>query len=675
MDNYRKERKYTIEDLEEFLDNIPYQVWIKDKEGRHKYANKLLAEKMNLKKEDIIGKTDYDFRPPEMAESCVKGDKSVLSTGKSSFVEDEILVGDETQWFEIYKTLLYKEDEDKELLAGIARYSSNKKISKQESIIESCLDAANSYKDNNNEMEYKILEGLKQIIRADDVALYSYNRETSMMELKIHIGKNKVIFVRKSQFSNKDQAYFDNGVITEYLGNNSIRYIYLIKSKNKPQGLLDIYFKNKPEYLQEDIIKYIYLILSFIQENRELGVNLKRELARKKDAQKQLEMIVNTVIDIYAIVEKNAGNLKFMRINKKCSKILGWTCEEINEKGILYFVHKDDKVRAESFIKGNFIEMQDVIFKILCKDGTWKIVSLNWSCIKNNMFIITAKDMTKINELKKVKENLEETIELKRLKTEFFANLSHEFKTPLNIILSVVQIMENSGNSSLYNNFNRYVKSIKQNSYRLLKLANNMIDLSKIDDGFYDMSMNNYNIVEVVENVVQSVAEYMKNNKRNIIFDTSEEEIITACAPNEIEKIILNLLSNSLKFTSANGNIFVNIDVSYDCSKVLIRVKNDGPALNKEDAEKIFERFTQSENLLTRSVEGSGIGLALVKSLVEMHNGRIYANTEITDGTEFCIEIPIRRIINRNYENVFEKSLNSKVEKFNIEFSDIYDLN
>lgn len=135
----------------------------------------------------------------------------------------------------------------------------------------------------------------------------------------------------------------------------------------------------------------------------------------------------------------------------------------------------------------------------------------------------------------KDKKNLKHAVEIESLKSEFFANLSHEFKTPLNIILSTVQLVMNyievNNEYPDYNMFNKCLSNIKQNSYRILKIANNLIDMSKIDGNFYSINMGNYNIVEVVENIVQSLAEYMKDNKRNIIFDTMEEEIITACDP------------------------------------------------------------------------------------------------------------------------------------------------
>ena len=313
---------------------------------------------------------------------------------------------------------------------------------------------------------------------------------------------------------------------------------------------------------------------------------------------------------------------------------------------------------------------------MICKNEKWITIDATFNHLTEDIYMIVAKDVTGLTKLKKDKENLEHAVEIESLKGEFFANLSHEFKTPLNIILSTVQLIMNyikiNNEYPSIENFNRYLGNIKQNSYRLLKLANNMIDITKIDGNFYNIHMDNYNIVELVENIVQSLVVYMKNNSRNIIFDTMQEEVITACDPDQIERIILNLLSNAMKFTTPNGNIYVSMEINDKCNKVIIRIGNDGQQISIEDSKKIFQRFTRSEDLLTRSKEGSGIGLSISKSLVELHKGIIYVNTEVKEGTEFCIELPIRRLKNFKGTNVREKSIVSKVEKFHIEFSDIY---
>ena len=680
MDMINERRTYTIEDLEELLDNIPYEVWIKDKEGRHKYINKISAERMGFNKEDIIGKTDYDFRPSEMAESCTEGDRGVLSTGKSSLVEDRIYVGDEEKWFEIYKTVLYAEDNCKEnLIGGIARYTNIHK-SKSDEIIESYLEITNNLEFKDRDTKWEILDRFKTIIAADDVALYLYDKSNEKMGLETHLGDHDVIFVQKYILSNESSnTYFDmnNYMLKEELTGNSTKYIYPIINKNKLLGSLQIYFENNPINIHEEIIKYTCTILAFICENKSLENNLKDELKKSRYIEKKLGMVINTAIDIYAIAQKDGESLKWIETSKKCDEIIGWSCEELNSRFYLEFIHPEDKDKIIQLMNKHCKEVYDINFRILCKNNQYKLISFNWNTIDDKKFIVTGKDITNLEKLQNDKKSLQQAVEIESLKTQFFANISHEFKTPLNIILSAVQLMINCSepNTFNYDKFMTYMKSIKQNSYRLLKLANNMIDITKIDDGFYDINLDNYNIVEVVENIVQSVAAYIKNNNRTIIFDTSEEEIITACDPDKIEKIVLNLLSNSLKFTSSNGNIYIKMEVNSECSKVILKVRNDGPVIRKEESLRIFERFTQSEDLLTRSAEGTGIGLALVKSLVELHNGTIYVNTMIDKGTEFCIELPIRKIINNKINHVLDKNLNSRVEKFNIEFSDTYNLN
>ena len=535
-------RNYTIEDLEELLDKIPYEIFIKDTNGIYQYVNLATEKKLGIKKEEIIGKNDYDIRPKTLAHICDESDKSVLENGDKEFVEDKIINDNIETRYEIFKALL-NNDKDKVKIGGIAKFISEDK-SLQISINENSNKIMNNPKILNSSSVYDgILKDLKSAVKCNEVGLYLYDKNKNAMILNNHFGEDEAFFEESYNITmNIEKNYFYNYEckIEEKLNFNSVKYIYLLKINNNLLGCIHIYYENKPKKINEEFIKYICIILS---------------------------------------------------------------------------------------------------------------------CIKD-------------------KKNLKHAVEIESLKSEFFANLSHEFKTPLNIILSTVQLVMNyievNNEYPDYNMFNKCLSNIKQNSYRILKIANNLIDMSKIDGNFYSINMGNYNIVEVVENIVQSLAEYMKDNKRNIIFDTMEEEIITACDPDQIERIILNLLSNAMKFTSHGGNIYVDMEVNDRCNKVIIKISNDGEKINFEDRLRIFERFTQSESLLTRRAEGTGIGLTLVKSLVKLHNGEVYVNTEFEEGTQFCIELPIRKIKKFKNNNVREKSIVSKVEKFNIEFSDIY---
>ncbi|QZY54029.1 sensor histidine kinase [Crassaminicella profunda] len=269
---------------------------------------------------------------------------------------------------------------------------------------------------------------------------------------------------------------------------------------------------------------------------------------------------------------------------------------------------------------------------------------------------------------------LKEKIQYEKLKTEFFANISHELKTPLNIIFSTTQLLSlySKNNTERIDSvtLNKHIRIMKQNCNRLLRLMNNLIDITKIDSGYMQLNLQNGNIIQVVEDIILSTAEYVESNGKNIIFDTDVEEKMMAFDPDKIERIVLNLISNALKFTNLEDSIFVNI---YDGDeKILIRVKDTGIGIPEKKLMLIFERFRQVDSILTRKVEGSGIGLSLVKSFVEMHEGKIDVKSELKKGTEFMIELPVKLVDEENFEPI-EKSLEKdNVEKINVEFSDIY---
>ena len=165
-----------------------------------------------------------------------------------------------------------------------------------------------------------------------------------------------------------------------------------------------------------------------------------------------------------------------------------------------------------------------------------------------------------ITEEIKAKNKMEETL---KIQDEIFSNISHELKTPLNVIFSTNQLMEFYLKNDSFEANNKKVSNginiIKQNCYRFTKLINNIIDISKIESGFLKLNLSNENIVNITEDIVQSVSDYIKVKGLNIIFDTNTEEKIIACDPDKIERIILNLISNAIKFTNASGSIFVNL--------------------------------------------------------------------------------------------------------------------
>lgn len=264
-----------------------------------------------------------------------------------------------------------------------------------------------------------------------------------------------------------------------------------------------------------------------------------------------------------------------------------------------------------------------------------------------------------------------------KLKTQFFTNISHELKTPLNIIFASVQLLSSSKHNNIHpdidQKLNHKLSIIKQNSYRLMRLVNNLIDISKYENGFLKINLANHNIVSLVEDITMSVVKYASFQEIFIIFDTDEEEIITACDPDMLERIVMNLLSNAIKFTPQNGQISVIVHKCID--EVFISVIDTGWGIPKEKIPSILERFYQLDTGLSKNKEGSGIGLSLVKALVESHNGRLTVESEIGVGSNFTVVLPIRTV---NYHET-QKELNSQeaksksiVERINIEFSDIY---
>ena len=258
-----------------------------------------------------------------------------------------------------------------------------------------------------------------------------------------------------------------------------------------------------------------------------------------------------------------------------------------------------------------------------------------------------------------------------KLQGEFLVNISHELKTPLNVICATTQLFTMYCNNGTFddnkNSIIKYIESIKQNSYRLSKLINNIVDLSKIEAGFLKLKLSNNNIVEVVEEIVMSVTNFTEIKGLNIIFDTDVEEKIIACDPEMIERIVLNLISNAIKFSEVGDEIFV--DVKDKNEFVEISVEDNGIGIEGKYLDMIFDRFKQVDKSLSRNAEGTGIGLSLVKSIVELHGGNIVVSSEFGKGSKFTVILPSKEV---SYEDsIYTSKVKNEQQDIQVELSDV----
>lgn len=262
-------------------------------------------------------------------------------------------------------------------------------------------------------------------------------------------------------------------------------------------------------------------------------------------------------------------------------------------------------------------------------------------------------------ELNRIKEK-------NKFKTEFLSNVAYDIKKPINKIFETNNnLIENKGK---YNseNINNHTRLVKQNCYRLIRLLNNIEYVSRIDNGTCTLELRKCDIVKLLENIVKISKTYTDKKGIDISFKSEVNKKILSLDIDKVEKIILNILSNAIKFTDTGGKIDINLYMQNE--QVCISIKDTGIGIPKDKTEVIFENFEQLDTTLSRGCEGTGMGLSVVKKLAKLNNIKINVESELNKGSEFIITLP-NNIVSKNIklQDKFAQD-----EKIDIEFSDIY---
>ena len=360
-------------------------------------------------------------------------------------------------------------------------------------------------------------------------------------------------------------------------------------------------------------------------------------------------------LDAHAIVATTDAHGRITYVNEKFCAISKYSREEL--------IGKDHRIINSGHHSKNFIrEIWQTIgagkiwkgeLKNRAKDGSmyWvdtTIIPFLGKDGKPDQFIAIRADIT---ERKLAEDDLRRTLaalsvanaelEATRLKTDFLANMSHELRTPLNAILGLSEALREQTYGPLTSRQSQSLSTIYSSGEHLLSLINDILDLSKIEAGKLDLNLALVDVNEFCESCLVFVRTQAMQKKIGVTFEHDEHVAQLLVDPRRLKQILVNLLANAVKFTPNGGHIGLSVIAPKGEEVVRFTVWDTGIGIAMDDAAKLFRAFTQIESGLTRPQEGTGLGLALVAKLVELHGGSVALESEIGKGSRFIVTLPL----------------------------------
>jgi PAS domain S-box-containing protein len=697
------------------LDNIPFLVWLKDKNGRYISINQPFCNFYQMKPEDIIGKTDYEILPLEIAKQHANVDREVLTSGERKHIEDfrKTLHGEE--WIEIYKSPIFNEKGAVIGLTGISREITDRKrleeaIKKNEehfrALLQYSSDAITILDINgdiifesslrnrilNFSIEELVGKPFREIIHPEDIWIYEEALSNSIANPGVQIKKEY-----RSLHKNKRWIYVES-IFTNHINNPSISGIVvntrdvsdrkMAELKERAYHSNLIFLSNSALELlslsdKEDIYKYIGNTLSKFLENSVVIVSAYHEqsdsfVLKNIGADDKLSNLAETIIG------RSPIGLRFKRNTQNAQIENAGTISTILNIPEFVSSHEDPSHKIQSLLEG--FKVNKIYTITLARHnkllGNISIVMLNKTIIKFKHIIETFAHQVAVAlhrsqlefELVSAKMKAEES---DRLKTAFLANMSHEIRTPMNGILGFAEMLNDVQLSA--EERKKYLDIINNNGKILINLIDDIIDFAKIEAGQVKIMYHDFSLNALLSQIYNSLlTDRLKREKSEVKLrlkkEFDDENSFINCDPNRLRQIITNLLGNAIKFTNS-GHIEFGYSLT-DSKELKFYVTDTGIGIAPDKLDQIFDRFIQADNSRSRKYSGSGLGLAISKGFVELLGGRMWAESEVTKGASFYFTIPYKlaktRLKERNQKRKPKSEYNWSGKKFLIAEDDFF---
>ncbi|MFR9069660.1 MAG: PAS domain S-box protein, partial [Paraclostridium sp.] len=489
-------KQYTMEILEDLLDNINVCAFVIDDDGKYLYVNKPFAEMLDKKREDIIGTYNSDNWEYNIYNEFEKNNREVFESKSPKIFNEKLVYDDNIHWYESYKAPIFDENKKPKYIVAKSKNINLSKITAEELYknynrvtIENDFSGSSKKSVDLNEILKNIGEHILDYTKADGISmlLYDSDKEGLIPIIKLknsntHLENVEFIPLKKFDvYLDKYKSYFNCIFKKDKIDNlSNIDYICIDKLDYCGNYIIDLYDEfigmiclsyskgNAPKFNSDEYMKYICNKIAMIINNIRLSNEVSIENKKRKHTEKELERYLNISVDLVSIVEKDKH---FKRLSPNWCDVLGWTEEELLSMPVEDIIHPKD---LENFRKKNKLDPKECkitrnIIRFRHKNG--KYIYLEWSSEyigDEEIYVTTARDITRNLEIEKEKRTLEEAVKIEVVKNEFFSNISHEFRTPINIILGTMQVINKNieKNNIQINDLKKHTNYIKQNSYR-----------------------------------------------------------------------------------------------------------------------------------------------------------------------------------------------------------------
>ena len=616
FDSFKKEKEKELIQktvlLERLVNSVPELVHWKDENGKFLLCNAELAKSFGMKIEEIIGKTDYDILSKKDADAIRRIDQKIIMEKQPHINEELITFPDGTKrLFETYKAPLYTEKEEFIGTMGISRDITLQRKEKEEFT--------------------RAHEQLLSVIEAFDDPAYvadpvTYELLFANRAIKKDMGENIIGEKCYSALQGFDSpcAFCTNHLIfEENIGKTHVWEIQNIKTKHWYRCI-----DKAIEWPDGRMVRF------------EMAVDIHRERMAQKalqESEEKYRTYVNASPQPIFVIDFEG---KCIDVNPAACKITGYSRKKILNMHFYDLFPKNEKLHHENNFKqlktnGRFSGE----FEVENKNGTKFYLVIEALIIPDNRILTMCTDITgrkkAEEEILQAKINAEAS---NRTKTEFLANMSHELRTPLNSVIGFADMMRSQVAGDINEKQAGYLTNISHSGKHLLNIINEILDISKIESGKMKLYKEDVLLVETYAEIIATLQHIASRKEIKLDVSPWPENEYAYADRAKLKQILYNLVGNAIKFTNEGGSVIIG--TRNDGKFIHISVSDTGIGIAPDGLERLFKPFTQLESFESRTYEGTGLGLALSKELVELHGGKITAESEPGKGSTFIFTLP-----------------------------------